>query len=319
MKANDIRQNVTRQIVRALEAGNIPWKKPWRCSPNATGRARNIASKQPYRGINPLLLALHAQRRETKSQWYGTFKQWQAIGGSVKRRPEGVAPGDWGCHVIFYRPITKAVVNKTTGEDEEKTFPMLRAYTVFAADQVEGEAVERYQVVEESGLDGIVLPDFTAAEELIAATDADIRVGGEEANYSVPTPRGSWPNHTGGDFIRVPFRNRFPDVGGWYETTFHELAHWSEVRTGYDDEKLGYAMGELRAEMAACFISAELNIPAGEDLLNHAMYVKHWLAAMRADSNYIFKASTEASKACDYLLSFVRKDAAQPQPEVEAA
>lgn len=319
MKSADIRQTVTQQIIRALEAGNIPWKQPWRGDPNAAGRPRNFVSKKPYSGINPLLLALHAQRRELKSQWYGTFRQWQQIGGSVKRRPDNVAPGEWGCHVVFYRPVSKTVSDPDTGKDKEDRFRVLRAYTVFSADQVEGKAVERYQVVDEPGLDNIVLPDFPAAEELIKATGADFRVGGEEASYAVPTPRGSWPNHTHGDFIHVPSRQRFCDVGSWYEAAFHELAHWTEVRIGFDDLKLGYPMGELRAEMAACFLAAELNLPPGEDLLNHVAYLQHWLTAMKADASYIFRASTEASKACDYLLSFVRKDEAQPQSEVEAA
>ena len=43
-------------------------------------------------------------------------------------------------------------------------------------------------------------------------------------------------------------------MGGAYYTTFlHELAHWSEIRLGWDHETHGYAMGELVAEIASCY------------------------------------------------------------------
>ena len=64
-------------------------------------------------------------------------------------------------------------------------------------------------------------------------------------------------------------------------------------------------MGELIAEMASCFVSSELGIPA-IDLGNHAAYLANWLAAMKADPSFIFRASTQASKTADYLMSFVK-------------
>ena len=76
-------------------------------------------------------------------------------------------------------------------------------------------------------------------------------------------------------------------------------------------------MGELIAEMAACFLAAELDIPGGESLENHAAYLKSWLDAMRADSSFIFKASTQASKTTDFLLSFVRESEAVEPVETE--
>ena len=88
----------------------------------------------------------------------------------------------------------------------------------------------------------------------------------------------------------------------------HELSHWAEVRTGWDHGKQGYAMGELAAEVAASYLSTELGIPQGETLDNHAAYLQSWLKEMRNDPAYIFKASTQASRAADYLLAFARKE-----------
>ena len=63
--------------------------------------------------------------------------------------------------------------------------------------------------------------------------------------------------------------------------SIHELAHLSESRTGWDDRKQGYALGELVAEIASCYVAAELGIPQGEDLGNHAAYLQNWLEALK--------------------------------------
>ena len=88
-----------------------------------------------------------------------------------------------------------------------------------------------------------------------------------------------------------------------------------EPRTGWDHRKNGYALGELAAEIASCYVAAELGIPQGEGLGNHAAYLKNWLEALRNDRNYIFKAAKQATKVTDFLLDFVRK----PEPEAVGA
>ena len=303
-----IREEITQRIIKALEKGVKPWRRPWSISPNS-GRPTNIVSRKLYQGINPLLLELHNLHFGFRSKWWGTFRQWSDLGCTVKKRPDDVEPGHWGCSVVLWRPFTKVVPKDGTGDEEEHEFFMMRYFTVFSADQVEGNAAEKFQVKDEPAT-GIVLPDYGPAEELIAATGADIRFGGDRAYYCRPVPEGSWPNHQNGDYILVPPKHRFDRLGAYYETVIHELAHWSEVRTGWDHQKQGYAMGELAAEIAASFLSTELGIPQGETLENHAAYLGSWLKEMKDDPAYVFKASTQASRVADYLLAFVRKEEA---------
>jgi len=291
-----IRQNITNRIIAAIEGGVMPWRRPWRCSPNA-GRPANVVSKKPYSGVNPLLLEITAMQRGFSSKFWGTFKQWEELGCCVQKRPDNVPSGQWGTNIVFCKPFKKMVTDDETGEDEERGFFMLRTYTVFCADQVSG--AERFQVKEEPGI-GITEPDYGPAEELIVASGADIRHGGERAFYS-PV----------GDYIQLPHRERFGTVGGYYLTVFHELAHWSEPRQHFDRDELGYPMCELIAEMASCFVASEIGVPNGEPLENHASYVKSWLDAMKGDSGYIFRASKLAGATCDFLLAFVR----EPEPQ----
>jgi len=67
--------------------------------------------------------------------------------------------------------------------------------------------------------------------------------------------------------------------------------------------------------MAACFLATELGVPQGEPLENHAAYLKSWLVSMKADTSFVFRAATQATKTADYLMSFVRP-VGQPEPEV---
>jgi antirestriction protein ArdC len=86
--------------------------------------------------------------------------------------------------------------------------------------------------------------------------------------------------------------------------------HASESRLGWTGT---YALGELRAELGATYLAAEVGIPAPENVENHARYLSHWITAMKADSRVIFQIASAASKGADLILSFSR----QPEPEEE--
>jgi antirestriction protein ArdC len=300
----EIRRQVTQQIVAALERNLLPWRRPWRATAGGSqpGRHSNVASRKAYRGVNPLLLELHAMRHGLTSRWWGTFPMWKSLGCSIRKRPPNVEEGCWGCRIVFWKLLTKAVAtdDPIADEEEERRF-VLRTFTVFNADQVEG--AEPFQVHEDDGQPRAE-PDFRPAEELMAATHADIRYGGDRAYY-----------RRKGDLVVLPPRATFSPPGAFYETAIHELAHWSEARTGWDDRKQGYALGELVAEIASCYVCQELGVPQGESLGNHAAYLKSWLEALRNDRNCVFKAAKQASKVTDFLLGFVKK----PEPVAAGA
>ena len=281
---------------------------PWSVSANA-GRPSNAVSKKGYSGVNPLLLELHNLRHGLRSKWWGTFNQWSGMGCKVKPRPKDVEAGQWGCGIVFCKPITKKTI-EDDGDETESKFFVMKFFTVFSADQVEG--AERLQVRDEDCANNV--PNFQPADELIEATGADIRYGGESAFYRRPV--GTWPNHTDGDFIQVPHKHRFNIPGSFYETIFHELGHWSEVRLGFE---VSYAMGELIAEMSASFLATELGVPQGETFENHAAYIKGWLKEMNNDPSFIFKASSQASKVADYLLGFTKTEADLPEASAVVA
>jgi antirestriction protein ArdC len=125
---NDLYQEVTDRIIKSLEAGTPPWLPPW--VGGELTLPENVTSGHRYRGINILLLHLTAQDRGyTTSRWL-TFKQALDNGAHVRK-------GETGTPVVFFKPLEIAE-KANTSEATTKVIPLLRYFTVFNIDQVEG-------------------------------------------------------------------------------------------------------------------------------------------------------------------------------------
>ena len=291
---SEIRQIVTNRILDALGNGDLPpWRRPWSSDPNC-GSPRNALTQRAYRGINVLLLTLASMENEFHSRWWGKYRQIKEKGGYVRR-------GEKSSQIILFKPITKTVT-KDDGEEVEETFPLMRTFSVFNAEQTVG--LEHLHAGRGSLDSSEVEQRFERAEEVIQAAGADIRFGGNKACYNRAT-----------DVIQMPHRNQF-SVPEFYETLFHELVHWShhEIRLNWDRKTEGYAMGELVAEIGGCFMVSELGLPTADELGNHASYMAHWLKAMQNEPRFIFKAAAQASKAVDCLLAFSRESTETVRP-----
>ncbi|QDV56244.1 ArdC family protein [Rosistilla oblonga] len=285
----EIRQQITNDIIAALSSDQLPpWRKPWSNDPNAPGLHTSLSTGNCYRGINQMILQLSAWKRKFTSKWWGTFKQIQANGGCVNR-------GQKATKIILWKPIDRKRTSEQ-GESIDDKFFVMREFAVFNASQTSG--MEQFQIGY-SQSESINERHYGDADEVIEAVGADIRYGGNQAFYS-----------PSGDYIQMPFRRQFVKPEAYYETCFHELCHYSESRTGLDRAKPenSYDFLELVAEIGACFLMGELQMPTMENLENHAAYLKSWLKGMNDDPKFIFRAAAQSSKATDYILSFSRKD-----------
>jgi antirestriction protein ArdC len=280
----DIRREVTDKIVDALRAGTPPWRRPWRSGVTNIGFAANGATGHTYRGVNALLLSLAGY----ECRWWATFKQIQALGGRVRK-------GEHATRIVFYRRVERAVgVASADGDEVLDTFPLLRTYSVFNVEQTEGLGHLLPRACEPRR----AFDAFAPAEAVLAASGADIRYGGGKAEYD--------PDR---DFIRLPEREAFAAPHDFYGTAFHELAHWTGHSSRLDrlskNARFGsdaYAREELVAEIAGCFLAAELGVPQSDDLTNHAAYLHSWLSILGADPSAIFTAAAQASAAANFLF-----------------
>lgn len=304
----DVRQQISEKLAALIKTGVIPWRKPWSNDPNASGMPLNVASKKAYKGVNSLLLTATGLQRNYNCKWWGTSRQWEKLGGKIKPKPDGINSDEWGTKIVFYIPFTRLVTKN--GEQKNRTSFFVRNHVLYNLEQVDGnnKKLNQFRLADPEQLPE-VLPDYLNAQKVIDATQADIQFGGNDAKYIFPEPYGNWPNHTAGDLILMPHQRQYVDIDSFYDTIFHELAHWAEIRVGWNRQNIEntYELGELIAEMSACILSAELKLPTSQDLTNHGNYIGEWLRKMGEDHNYIFKAAVAAHKRVDFILSFSRK------------
>lgn len=68
------------------------------------------------------------------------------------------------------------------------------------------------------------------------------------------------------------------------------------------------------AELGACYPMGKVGLPLADTWQNSASYLQHWLKAMNADPRFIFRATAQANRAADHVLSYSRQQAPEEQP-----
>lgn len=294
-----IAERVTGQIREALARGVRPWVQPFINTPPPLPRR---TTGEPYRGSNILSLWAAATTAGFVSPYWLTLRQANALNAHIRR-------GERGTAILFYAPRAdtprtappKAIVG--TGTDDTSTRgAVLRGYTVFNADQIDGLPHTFLAPV------GHAPPpaDDTALAAL-AATFNRVPVTIVPANAAFYRPAT--------DTIHLPPRHAFLSPTHYYATLAHELAHWTRhparlnrdfASTRYGDA--GYALEELTAELAAAFLGAQFNLPV-DHIEDHAGYIASWLQVLTADPAAFLTAAGHAQRAADFLNTFLRPDA----------
>ena len=277
----DLYAEVSARIIKELERGAAPWVKPWSATAGRNVPC-NAMTNRPYSGCNVLLLWM-AQQAGYRTPRYLTFKQASELGGSVRK-------GEHGTKVIFVKQLQ---IRDAQAEESEATriVPMLREYTVFNVDQCEGLPDSAFA----SPTIRIRNPDQrdSLADDFLRCTGADMHEGHGEALY-VPSR----------DFISLPAFEAFKGADHFYNTAFHELAHWTGHGSRLNRDLLNrfgtraYAAEELIAQLGAAFLCAEFGFDGD---LRNAGYISTWIELLRADKRAFFTAASKASQAADYL------------------
>jgi len=285
----DYRAEVTEDIIRMLEAGTAPWQKPWEAG--EFGRTPyNPTTDKPYRGGNVLGLMIASMRKGYTDPRFCTFKQALDNDWHVRK-------GEKATRIEFWE-VKPGKRDSDAPDDEKRGHMIHRVYSVFNAQQIDGipalviEERKPFEIIE-------------AAEALLKNSGAEIKHGGARAYYSPST-----------DHIQMPPRECFADEPGYYQTALHELTHWTGAKHRLDRDLShpfgteGYAREEIRADLSSLYLSAETGIPY--DPANQAAYIHNWIQVLKNDKNEVFRAASDASKACDYLQSLEKGELPSP-------
>jgi antirestriction protein ArdC len=286
----DVYREVTERILEALEAGTVPWRRPWR----DFGMQRNLSSGRPYRGVNQLLTQLTQQNRGYGSPFWLTYRGAQRAGGNVRR-------GERGSLVVLW----KRLVIEDEQNGERRAVWWVRPYTVFNLDQV--EAVEPPPIEDE-------LLDFEPIERCEAVLSA------------MPDPP-SVEHRPGGAFympasdtVTLPPLESFHDEEGYYATRFHETVHSTGHASRLDRElaprphEEAYSREELIAELGSAMLCGIAGI-APVRIEQSAAYIASWLRALRDDKRMVVWASQQAQRALDYIRNEAPHGGGEAEPE----
>jgi antirestriction protein ArdC len=301
----DVKSEVARQVIAAMEKGETPWQKPWS---SQAMRPRNLVTGNAYRGINRVLLSLAGGN----GLWV-TYQQAKAQGWQVRKGEKGTMIAK-----VVELGDVKAKSEQASSKDKDaKPEParrnvILKRYYVFGSHQIEG--MPELEPPGERDFDPIAKAESTV-EAMQERTGLRVFYGKDEACY-VPAM----------DAVHLSAKKSFRSPCDLAATQMHELGHstlsetWLARRDAvgkrWGDE--AYAVEELRAELCSAILSAELGIEMTpqqreKHLANHAAYLQSWIKALRSDSMAIFTAARDAEKMAEYILGVERQHTAMKE------
>ena len=275
----DVYSMVTDRIIKQLEEGTIPWRKPWvGCAEGAFNRI----SRKPYSIMNQILLG-------TPGEW-ATLRQWSEIGGKVRK-------GSKASIVVFWKLQEKKERNEH-GEETVKKLPVLRYYNVFHLSQVEN--VLPLQLDETFPTEPIEEAE-KVFREYIEREHITLREGHSGRAFYCPSD----------DSITIPGIDQFEKAEDYYGVVYHECSHSTLKKCRCDREAENrasffgdaeYSKEELVAEISSAAILHSLGIETEDSFQNSAAYIESWLKALKNDKRLIVSASGKAEKAVKYIL-----------------
>ncbi|MGY3055510.1 antirestriction protein ArdC [Pedobacter sp. UYEF25] len=300
---------VAERLIDQLKKGTSPFQQPWTEHSSANfNLPYNPTTNKAYRGMNTLWLSMQKMQ---DPRWL-TFKQaegknWKVIKGAKGTQINFVKTHDLkkvldkkGKPVLDHLGKPKKIVVWLSR-------PVITCAWVFNASQIDGIPTLQQERKDEPSQQWT---NIERAEIIVANTNADLRHGGNKAYY-VPSR----------DYIQMPEKHQFDSGAKYYATLLHELGHWTghadrlnrDLKGTFGTEE--YAREELRAEIASLMIGSELNI--GHNFGQHAAYVDSWVRILQDDSFEIHKASSDAQKITDKILSFEQKREIEQEIDVK--
>ncbi len=267
MNRNELFDRITNQIKAKLEEGVLPWRKSWK-----TGVPSNFITKNPYRGINFIMLLLN----NYPSPYYLSFLQCKLKRGMLNK-------GAHGTQIIYYE--VKVYPDRKDPE-KLKNIPLLRYSTVFNLSQT---SLYKPDTEEKA----IIL----SCEEVISQMNPQPVIKNNIGHcYYAPVD----------DYISVPAINDFQSSGEYYSSLFHELIHWTgnEKRLNRLPARkdVNNTMSEeLVAEIGSAYLCGLCGIESSV-IDNQASYIASWLKGLNDDPMLFLNASVVAQKAVSFII-----------------
>jgi antirestriction protein ArdC len=292
----DLYQVITDKVIALLEAGTVPWQRPW----NQYGLARNYATGHVYTGINAFLLNFFPA---FDVPFYMTYKQAQALGGQVRKGAKAET-------VYFFKTLYKDADGKNlkptqaaqlqASDKTVKAIPMPRTFHLFNIADIDGIEFDIPEVGNNPSA------PIAACDDFVNRLQAVPEIHHKDLNRAFYAPKA--------DEINMPPLPRFNSPETYYKTLFHEVTH----STGHTSRlsrpgitlpmeqrvpgSESHAHEELIAELGAVYLCHHAGISRQPLQENAAAYIDSYLGLLKNDKRFLFQASSQAQKAVNFLL-----------------
>lgn len=314
-KIEKIYEELNDKLIDLMEQHGSDWSKQWTTS-LISGWPTNIQSRKQYGGMNIFSLIMAG----FESPYWGTFRQWEAIGGKIKS-------GSKSSQVLYWQMIEKKEEKWTDKERKQydKTgrkpyFTIQKYHNVFNLQQIDISVKDlekaKLQTVRPQPESEPTEQVFERVEKFIQNTKAEIVHKLVRCPYYAPKED---------QITMIPKRN-FNSDNSYWSTLLHEVAHWTGHKSRLDrfgeasiNNKEDYAAEELVAEVSSVYLSAILEVDK-EIPAHHAEYLNSWLGALKGDKYFMRRAFQKATKVVQYLeaLQNVKEDTEEQEQEKAA-
>lgn len=316
----NVNKIITQKIIDRLQQAEQTGEKFYWIKPFAKGCPKSFAvaydTRDEYRGINRILL-------EPQKEFL-TFHKIEEL----NKKEQDFYHLRKGCHghmVIYYNvvPVLDAdgeqKLDQRTGEPMTKT--VLRYYTVFDREDVVNEKgvnlptkfpIQQFDHSSEEVQRSLAMAKFNAIVDTYCKkygiTIETVRHGMEA--YFMPSK----------NIIRMPSKENFPNLSSYVATFFHELCHSTMIpldRQAEEQSMKTYSFEELVAELGSAILMAELGMPTEQTETNNLAYLQGWSKYLSEQSNVLVRASSQAEKAAELIMSEFELQLAQIQRQQE--
>lgn len=260
----------------------------------------NAVTGKHYNSTNFFNLNWVANSNNFAQNLWASYLDWHKIGAKIIK-------GETHKAKVLYYGTFKKENEKTNKED---VIPFLKATPVFNIAQVD---LSECKIKFDNSDNVNKVVSIQEIDNFVNDTGVEIRHSNDGRCYYAKTT----------DYIHMTNKENFiktsygDETSNYYSVLFHELIH----STGHnqrldrfkdndkkfkDNAQQSYAFEELIAECGAIMLCQKFNLEK-TIRVDHALYIKSWIQALKNDVKFLTSSLTRAYKATDYLIKKIKQ------------
>ena len=296
ISAKEYLTTIRDNLVEQLENNPKKWDEMFRNK----NMPSNAVTGKHYNSTNFFNLNWVANQNNYSQNLWASYLDWSKIGAKIIK-------GEAHKAKVLYYGTFKKENEKTNKED---VIPFLKATPVFNIAQVD---LSECKVKFDNSDNVNKVVSIQEIDSFVNDTGVVIKHSNEGRCYYAKTT----------DYIHMTNKENFiktsygDETSNYYSVLFHELIH----STGHsqrldrfkdndkkfkDNAQQSYAFEELIAECGSIMLCQKFNLEK-TIRVDHALYIKSWIQALKNDVKFLTSSLTRAYKATDYLLKKIKQ------------